>query len=107
MTDFCFSRPMLQRILYHAELMDRAMKRVGVDAVVAARLDRGMAWYEARTRCIGCCNERQCRDWLEREDDSSREPPEFCCNAEFFRTLQSRTRAPCPCPPFPPDGGSP
>ena len=66
MTDFCFSRPMLERVLHHAELMDRMMERVGVNAAVAARVDRGMAWYEARTRCIGCSSERQCRDWLAR-----------------------------------------
>jgi hypothetical protein len=32
MIDFCFSRPMLEQILHHAELMERRMKRVGIDA---------------------------------------------------------------------------
>ena len=68
MSDFCYGRPMLNRIFRQAELMDRVMERVGVDLPVAARLDRGMAWYEARTKCIACCNERQCRAWLERSD---------------------------------------
>jgi len=92
MTDFCLRRPMLERILLHAKLMDRMMEGVSVDAAVAARLDRGSALYEARTRCIGCCNERQCRDWLARleADDASNEPPEFCCNAEFFRALRPK-----------------
>jgi Family of unknown function (DUF6455) len=105
MTDFCFRRPMLERILYHAELMDRMMVRVGVDAAIAVRPDRGMAWYEARTRCIGCCNERQCRDWLAPlEIDASSEPPEFCCNAEFFRALRPRSEGTLAS--LPPDGGS-
>jgi hypothetical protein len=89
MTDFCYSRPMLNRILRHAELMDRMMERVGVNSAVAARLDRGMAWYEARTRCVACSNERQCRDWLgSAETGSCANPPAFCHNAKFFRVLQ-------------------
>ena len=86
MSDFCYSRPMLNRVFCQAERMDRMMDRVGVDPAAAARVDRGMALYEARTRCIACCNERQCRDWLARSEPvASSEPPEFCHNAEFFR----------------------
>ncbi len=86
MSDFCYSRPMLDRIFRQAELMDRMMERVGVDPAAAARVDRGMAWYEARTRCIACCSDRQCRDWLACSETSAvLEPPEFCRNGEFFR----------------------
>ena len=86
MSDFCYSRPMLNRVIRQAELMDRMMERVGVDPAAAARIDRGMASYEARTRCIACCSERQCRDWLARSDaEASSEPPQFCHNAKFFR----------------------
>ena len=45
MRDFCYSRPMLNRVLQHAELMDRMMERLGVDPAAAARLENGMAWY--------------------------------------------------------------
>jgi Family of unknown function (DUF6455) len=86
MSDFCYSSPMLDRILRQAELMDRMMERVGVIPAAAARVDRGMAWYEARTRCIACCSERPCRDWLTlSESQAVSAPPEFCHNAEFFR----------------------
>ena len=54
MSDFCYSRPMLKRVLKQAELMDRMRERLGVGAATAARLDKGTAWYEARTRCIAC-----------------------------------------------------
>ena len=111
MTDFCLSRPMLERVLRHAELMDSMMERVGVDAAVAARVDRGMAWYEARTRCIGCSSERECRDWLSRaEVDVPNEPPMFCCNADFFQPLRPRAQGSLatssPSPSFPPSFGS-
>jgi hypothetical protein len=85
-SDFCYSRPMIDRVFRQAELMDRMMERVGVNAAAAARVDKGMAWYEARTKCIACCSERQCHDWLARpEAQASSEAPEFCHNAEFFR----------------------
>src|SRR5262245_11727400 len=85
MSDFCYSRPMLERIVRHAELMDSIMERLGIDPAVAARLDRGMAWYEARTRCLACCDERQCRHWLEQADPAPTAPPRSCANVEFFR----------------------
>ena len=84
MSDFCYGRPMLERIFRQTELMDRVMERVGIDPSTAARLDRGMAWYEARTKCIACCDERQCRAWLERSDPSPA-PLQSCPNREFFR----------------------
>jgi Family of unknown function (DUF6455) len=82
-SDFCYSRPMLNRIFRHAELMDRMMERVGVDPGVAVRLDRGMVWYEARSTCVSCCKEQQCHRWLQ-GSKGLQAPPEFCPNAEFF-----------------------
>jgi hypothetical protein len=94
MSDLCYSRPMLNRIFRQAELMDRMMERVGVDPATAARLDKGMALYEARTRCIACCSERKCLDWLGRPPaEGCSDPPEFCHNAEFFRSCRQATRA--------------
>ena len=31
MSDFCYGRPMLNRIFRQAELMDRVMERLGID----------------------------------------------------------------------------
>lgn len=84
MSGLCFSRPMLQRILDHTDLMDRMLQRVGVDPAAAVRADQGMAWYEARSRCIGCLRERDCRNWL-RGAENAVEAPEFCLNARFLR----------------------
>jgi hypothetical protein len=92
MSDRGYDRPMLDRVFRHAELMDRMMERVGIDAAAAARLEKGVALYKARTRCIGCCRERQCSDRLARSDsDASGAPPEFCSDAEFFRRLRTKT----------------
>jgi Family of unknown function (DUF6455) len=50
------------------------------------RIDRGMAWYEARSRCIACADQQKCRSWLARSrTGKSYSPPEFCPNAAFFR----------------------
>jgi hypothetical protein len=84
---------MLDRIFRQAELMDRMMETVGVAPMVAARVDKGVGWYEARTRCIACCREQECRQWLQRTPAATGAPPDFCVNAEFFRRclLGSRT----------------
>jgi hypothetical protein len=93
MSDFCYSQPLLDRILRQAELMDRMMVRVGVDACAAARLDRGMARYEARLACIECASERECLAWLARSPGSaSPQPPEFCRNSEFLRSSRLGAR---------------
>src|SRR5262245_24812484 len=83
---------MLKRVLDQADLMDRTMKAVGVVAARAARLDFGMAWYEARCRCIACPDGRKCRAWLAGVDvTQTSRPPAFCRNAEFFRLAKGLT----------------
>jgi hypothetical protein len=107
MSDLLFSRPMLRRILSQAELMDRMLQRLGVDEAALARLDGGMGLYEARTRCLACRRERECRAWLEGETTPA-DPSEFCPNAAFFgRCRQVASAPPCRSPddrPFPRSG---
>ena len=76
---------MLHRVLQQAELMDRVMERLGIDPVVAARRENGMAWYEARSQCIACHSERQCQEWLTR---APTEP------SMFFRCCELQTKRP-------------
>jgi hypothetical protein len=95
MSDFCYTRPMLNRVLQQAELMDRVMARLGVDRASAARLEKGMAWYEARTRCIDCHSDRQCQEWLKRVPAAPPDgPPDFCNNAAFFRRCEPNATGP-------------
>lgn len=63
------------------ELMVRMMDRMAVNWTMAARIDGGLAWYAARTKCIFCLHEAECRSWLEDPEAL----PEFCSNAKFFR----------------------
>ena len=84
MSDFCYSWPMFNRIFHQVDLMDRMMEIVGVNPAIAARVDKGEAWYEARTNCISCCHECECRNWLECSEGLPM-PPDFCPNVEFFR----------------------
>lgn len=63
------------------ELMVRMMDRMAVNWKMAARIDGGLAWYAARTKCIFCRHEAECRSW----PDGPEALPEFCPNAGFFR----------------------
>jgi hypothetical protein len=88
MSDFCYSQPMLKRVLRKAEQMDRMLQCVGVDPARLVRLDKGMVWYEARLRCIACIHDDRCHDWIaERLGQTSLAPPAFCPNAELFASL--------------------
>jgi hypothetical protein len=92
-TDFGFSRPMLDRVLDQAELMDRVMEAAAVNPTRAARIDRGMAWYEARSRCIACHNDRICRSWLAATDGGQVwDTPLFCPNRAFFELAKQPTK---------------
>ena len=88
MSDFCFSWPLLNHVLSQTELMDRMMSRLGVNPAVAVRIDRGAAFYEARTRCIECPSGGSCRCWLASAETSM--PPDFCPIAAFFAECAKR-----------------
>ena len=89
MSDFCFSWPTLNHVLSQAKLMDEMMSRLGVNPAVAARVDQGAAFYEARTRCIACPSVESCRCWLATLEASPR-PPNFCPNEAFFEDCVKR-----------------
>ena len=74
----------LDRNSPHPELMQRMMERMAVNAITATRIDGGMAWCEARAKCIFCRHEEECRNWLD-GSEALREPPDFCPIVEFFR----------------------
>jgi hypothetical protein len=72
------------RVRRQHELMDRMMGRLNVDSAFASRVDGGLAWYEARAKCIFCSSAPQCREWLA-ASTPSQGPHGFCPNTEFFR----------------------
>ena len=74
----------LDRKSRHPDLMERMMQYMRVSPFAAARVDGGMAWSEARTKCIFCQREDECTHWLENPKGSG-DPRQFCPNVRFFR----------------------
>ena len=62
------------------ELMVRMMDHMAVDWKTAERIDGGLAWYAARSKCVFCRHEADCLSWLE----SPVSMPAFCPNVKFF-----------------------
>ncbi len=85
MTDLCFARPMLDHVVRQAATMDKMMKVVGVNPLIAVRIEAGAAFFEARSRCIDCRARAQCRGWLAATRPDAGTPP-FCPNTAFFAT---------------------
>src|SRR3990170_3850998 len=68
------------------ELMDRMMRKRGMDGNAARCVDGGLAFKEARAKCRYCLHEETCRRWLTiRAPQTS---PDFCPNAAFFLTCR-------------------
>ena len=85
-------QPTLIPYLHCPELMGRMMERTGVNPTEAARVDGGLAWLEARTKCIYCHHVGKCWNWLEGAD--TRTPPaDFCRNTQFFRSCTEHSSA--------------
>ena len=85
MSDYCYSFPVFNRVLDRADLMDRMMARVGTGRLQAMLAQQGMCWYQARTRCMECNAEGQCRAWLKAQPDGKpAAAPDFCHNAAFL-----------------------
>jgi hypothetical protein len=89
MTDFYYGWPMLERVFSRAELMDRMMRRLGVNTVAAMRIAHGLAWYEARSNCIACCHDQHRLAWLDHANQGS-SAPDFCLNARFFQECSEK-----------------
>ena len=85
-------QPTLIRYLHCPELMDRMMERVGVNPAEAACVDGGLAWLEARTKCIFCRHIGECCNWLEGSDTRTT-PTDFCPTSEFFRSCAEHSSA--------------
>jgi hypothetical protein len=73
-----------QRVLRQTKLMELMMKRLGVNAAFAAQMDGGLAWHEARTKCIFCPNVERCCAWLEGCEPLPG-PADFCPISGFFQ----------------------
>ena len=81
--------PMFHRVWRRAELTDRMVCELGINPIVAAKLDDGNAYPEACITCLTCAAPSTCRAWL---DTSERAPlaPDFCPNVQFFQRCLAR-----------------
>jgi hypothetical protein len=77
--------PTFKQVLRRQQLMHRMMRTSGVDVLAAARVDGGLALFEAGTKCRFCRYEGACQDWLE-SSEGLQMAPDFCPNAKFFCT---------------------
>jgi len=92
MTRLSSRQPTLVRYLRCPELMDRMMERVGLAPVEAACVDGGLAWLEARTKCIFCRHVGECCSWLEGYNTRTT-PADFCPNISFFESCTEHSSA--------------
>lgn len=89
MSDYCYGFPIYQRVEAQADLMDRMLRHAGIAPVELIRRDRGASWYEARTRCLECRFDRECRAWLATHPgETGTDVPDFCTNAAVLRATQ-------------------
>jgi hypothetical protein len=77
---------MFRRVENRARRMHEIMQRLGVDAGVLARLRRGDAYADARSRCLFCGTSDKCLRWLAQAGEGKR--PEFCPNLTLFEACK-------------------
>lgn len=65
--------------------MDRMMLTTGVNMSRVVRIDGGLAFLEASSKCRLCPDEPACIHWLEGAE-APETAPEFCPNAKFFKS---------------------
>jgi hypothetical protein len=82
--------PTFTRVLRRQQLMDCMMQSSGVDVAIAVRMDGGLAFMEARTKCRFCLHEDACANWLS-SAEGQQEAPDFCPNAGFFFECSAKT----------------
>lgn len=74
------------RLDRQASLMNRMMRRLGVDAAAVADDAFGATLGAAARTCLLCGHDVECEAWLDTAPAGSR-PPEFCPNGHLFRRL--------------------
>jgi hypothetical protein len=67
--------------------MHEMMARLDVDPGVLVRLKGGMAYSEARARCLFCGTSDKCLRWLD-EQNRAMKDPSFCPNLPLFQVCK-------------------
>lgn len=75
----------------HADLVDRMAGAVGVDleqAMMEGRLTADQLG-DAVLSCTGCSKPGECNHWLEGQDATAPEAPDYCRNSDMFKRLKA------------------
>jgi hypothetical protein len=87
--------PIFNRVIAQTDLMDRMIARTGADPLVAIRRDGVAAWHQARSRCVDCVADEQCRRWLDSTPcDEPQDVPAFCANRAFIEACRGARKLP-------------
>lgn len=81
--------PMFQRVWRRAALTDRMIDELGIEPIIAARLDKGEAYRQACTICLTCPAARPCRNQLDLGEGLA-SVPNYCPNRHFFEACLER-----------------
>jgi hypothetical protein len=78
---------MTRRVERQAARMHEVMERLDVDGAALARVRRGQAYADARTRCLTCGTSERCLRWLD-NGPTQIGSPEFCPNLRLFKEFR-------------------
>lgn len=71
-----------------AVLMERMMRKLGVDRQLKAVADHSAVIDRAMERCRSCGHQDECAAWLD-ETAHADDPPDYCRNGDLIARLQS------------------
>lgn len=83
--------PMTRQVERQATRMHEMMEQLNVDGAALARVRKGEAYMEARTKCLVCVHSERCLKWLDSKPAVD-DPPVFCPNLELFKQCARRDR---------------
>jgi hypothetical protein len=68
-------------------LMDRMMRKLGVDRQLKVVADHAAVTHRAVDRCRSCGHQDECSIWLD-EHQQADSPPDYCRNRDLIARLQ-------------------
>ncbi|OBQ71307.1 DUF6455 family protein [Mesorhizobium erdmanii] len=68
-------------------LMDRMMRKLGVDRQLKVVADQIQVTNRAVDRCRSCGHQEECSTWLDNEQNANH-PPAYCRNSDLIARLR-------------------
>jgi len=74
----------------HADLVDRMANTLGID--LEEKIMEGQLQIDtlgdAVLACTGCSNPEYCDHWMDQQNDTTDQAPDYCRNTEIFNFLK-------------------